>query len=387
MTTTLDRPIIENNPSTAQQTPPRARVLIVDDEYMVGKSIQELLDYIGFQCEYIQNGKEAIQYLANHLETDIVLLDINLGMEVSGIELLPILKQKNKYAQFIMFTSEDKLEVGVECMRKGAYDYMTKPFDEQAFQNKVPGALERKKVLQLNDLYLGILFHDLKNPLQGIMGGLELLRMSLPETGDSDLRKSAFNQTDSSIKQILLMINNIVSISKFENNALSTRREKFILQREVTAALALFNTPSLDDGGAKLTISFPSDNDILLETDKDLFLRVLTNIVSNAIRYSTDGVPIRAEFVQEDDMHLHAMVTNTGSYIEDSARDSIFNKFSSVELPASHSAFKNFGLGLTFSKMAVDAMEGKIWIDCDRAVPSTTFHFTVRNYKNQGCSG
>jgi K+-sensing histidine kinase KdpD len=284
-----------------------------------------------------------------------------------------------------MFTSEDKLEVGVECMRKGAYDYMTKPFDEQAFQNKVSGALERKKVLQLNDLYLGILFHDLKNPLQGIMGGLELLRMSLPEADNNDLHTCAFNQTDASIKQILLMINNIVSISKFENNALSTRREKFILQREVAAALAPFNTPSLDEGNLKLTIGFPSDSDILLETDKDLFLRVLTNIVSNAVRYSTNGIPIKVEFVQEDTTHLHAIITNIGSYIEDSARESIFNKFSSVELPASHSAFKNFGLGLTFSKMAVDAMEGKIWIECDRELPSTTFHFTVRNHKDKGC--
>ena len=387
MTTTLDRPTIESNPSTAQQSPPRARVLIVDDEYMVGKSIQELLDFLGYQCEYIQNGNKAIQYLANHLDTDIVLLDINLGMEISGIDLLPVLKQKNKYAQFIMFTSEDKLEVGVECMRKGAYDYMTKPFDEQAFQNKVPGALERKKVLQLNDLYLGILFHDLKNPLQGIMGGIELLRMSLPETGNTDLQKSAFNQTDASIKQILLMINNIVSISKFENNALSTRREIFILQREVASALAPFNTPSLSDGDAKLTVCFPSDSDILLETDKDLFLRVLTNIVGNAIRYSSNGVPVRVEFLQENSTHLHTMVTNTGSYIEDSARESIFNKFSSVELPASHSAFKNYGLGLTFSKMAVDAMEGKIWIDCNRKPPSTTFHFTIKNYSHEGRSG
>jgi signal transduction histidine kinase len=387
MTTTLDRPMIDNNHSTAQQSPSKARVLIVDDEYMVGKSIQELLDFLGYQCEYLQNGRDAIQYLADHTETDIVLLDINLGMEMSGIDLLPVLKQKNKYAQFIMFTSEDKLAVGVECMRKGAYDYMTKPFDEQSFQNKVPGALERKKVLQLNDLYLGILFHDLKNPLQGIKGCVELLRMSLPEAGNIDLQKKVFNQTEASIEQILLMINNIVSISKFENNALSTRREIFILQREVASALTPFTAPSLSDGDSKLTVSFPSDKEILLETDKDLFLRVLTNIVGNAVRYSNEKTPIRVEFLDEDTPCLHAMVTNIGSYIEDSARESIFNKFSSVELPASHSAFKNYGLGLTFSKMAVDAMEGKIWIDCDRELPSTTFHFTVRNHKFQGCSG
>lgn len=385
MTTTLDRPDLPAPagaiPETARETP-KAKVLIVDDEYMVGSSICELLDFLGYRCEYLQNGRDAIPYLADHPETDIVLLDINLGMELSGIDLLPLLREKNKYAQFIMFTSEDKLQVGVECMQKGAYDYMTKPFDEQAFQAKVPGALERKKVLQLNDLYLGILFHDIKNPLQGIMAGIELLRMSLPESGGNDLQKSAFQQTDISVNQILMMINNIVSISKFENNALAARRELFILQREVTRALAQFSVPQLDGSSRKLDVCFPSETDILIETDKDLFCRTLTNIVSNALRYSTDGVPVRVEFAVEEENVLHAMVTNTGSFIEDSAKDAIFHKFSSVELPSSHSGFKNYGLGLTFSKMAVDAMEGTVWIECDKRVPSTTFHFTVKNYKS-----
>jgi two-component system, sensor histidine kinase and response regulator len=381
MATALYRPEVENATESGPSTPPKARILIVDDEYMVGRSICELLEFLGYQCEYLQNGNESISYLSNHPEVDIVLLDINLGMELSGIDLLPILRGKNKYAQFIMFTSEDKLEVGVECMRKGAYDYMTKPFDEMAFQAKVPGAIERKKVLQLNDLYLGILFHDIKNPLQGIMAGIELLRMSLPDANHSDLQKTAFSQTDISINQILMMINNIVSVSKFENNALSTRRELFILQREVTSVLAPFNAPSLDDSNKKLAVSYPIENDIIVETDKDLFTRVLTNIVSNALRYSADGVPVCISFVLENDDLIHTIVTNTGSFIEESALESIFNKFSSVELPSSHSAFKNFGLGLTFSKMAVDAMQGKIWIESDKEIPSTTFHFTVKNHK------
>ncbi|MBN1129155.1 MAG: hybrid sensor histidine kinase/response regulator [Chitinispirillaceae bacterium] len=367
----------------SQPLPPQARVLVVDDEFMIGRGISEMLSYLNFRCEYLQNGREAIPYLADHPEIDIVLLDINLGMGISGIELLPLLREKNKYAQYIMFTSEDKLEVGVECMRKGAYDYMTKPFDEQLFMTKVPGALERKKMLQLNDLYLGILFHDIKNPVQGIMGGLELLRMSLPQESEDETRKCALAQTDSSIKQILMMINNIVAVSKFENNSLSARRELFVLQREVSAALEPFSFRGIEDNAPKVTISFPDDNDIVIENDRDLFCRTLTNIVSNAVRYSSEGVPVKVAFEKEAGEIVHVTVTNTGSYIEDTAREAIFNKFSSVELPASQSGFKNFGLGLTFSKMAVDAMGGRIWIECDKTLPSTTFHFTLKNFKQE----
>jgi signal transduction histidine kinase len=390
MERSLNPSVFENKPSSSLENAPlqpKARVLIIDDEFMIGRGISEMLSYHQFQCEYIQDGREAIAYLADHPEIDIVLLDINLGQELSGIGLLPLIKEKNKYAQVFMVTSEDKLEVGVDCMRRGACDYMTKPFDEQAFLARVPGALDRKKVLQLNDLYLGILFHDLKNPLQGIMAGMELLRMSLPEAGQTDLMKCALSQADISINQILMMINNIVGVSKFENNSLTARHEMFVLQRDVSTALAPFTVPGIEEEQIKLTVAYPGDSDIVIETDRDLFCRVLTNIVSNAVRYSTDGVPVKVVFEKETGDFLHVAVTNTGSYIEDSARESIFNKFSSVELPASHSAFKNFGLGLTFSKMAVDAMDGRIWIECDKSVPSTTFHFTVKNHSGKGVSG
>jgi two-component system, sensor histidine kinase and response regulator len=360
----------------------KPRVLVVDDEYLIGKSIAEILDYLGYKADFVQTPAKAREFLERNPDLDIVLLDINLGIELSGIDLLPIIKEKNKYVQVIMFTSEDKLEVGVECMRLGAYDYMTKPFDEKTFLSKAPGALERKKILQLNDLYLGILFHDLKNPLQGIMAGVELLRMSLSQTTLTDLQKNAFHQAERSVSQILMMINNIVAVSKFESGALSARRELFILQKEVESSCALFNTIMTLAGHPSLAIHYFTEDEIIIVTDKDLFSRVLVNIVSNALRYASEKSIVRVDFSEESSGDIHVSITNTGSFIEDSARSAIFNKFSSVQVPAGHAGFQNYGLGLTFSKMAVEAMEGRIWITCDKALPSTTFHFTVKNFND-----
>jgi two-component system, sensor histidine kinase and response regulator len=363
----------------------KTRVLIVDDEYPVCTSIAGMLDYLGYAAYFVHTAADARAFIDKSKFIDLVLLDINLGPGGSGIDLLPDIRKKSTYTQVIMFTSEDKLAVGVECMRLGAYDYMTKPFDEQAFVNKAAGALERKKKLQLNDLYLGILFHDLKNPLQVIVSGVDLLRMSLNEGAATEMQKKSFYETERAISQILLMIDNIVSISKFETSSFPLKREPFVLRNEAEKTLALFNNP-LQAGpktGPEMlpySLHFSLNDDFTLVSDRGLFCHVLTNIVSNALRHATGASKVVVEFLEaEDPKGVQVNVTNKGSFIEDSARDGIFSKFSSVECTASQGDFKNHGLGLTFSKMAVEAMGGRIWISSEKNVPSTTFHFTVKN--------
>ena len=361
-----------------QSGPTKGRILIVDDEYSIGKSISELLGYLGFSAYFEQNPLKVEVCLAKNPDIDIILLDINLGDSLSGLDLLSLIKEKNRYVQVIMFTSEERLETGVECMRRGAYDYMTKPFDDRVFLGKAAGALEKKKGLQLNDLYLGILFHDLKNPLQGISGGVELLRMSLPPDALSDLQKTGFCQAERSMSQILMLINNIVGVSKFESGVASARREPFVLSQAVNEALEPFYG-SIPPAGDSTTVSiiYHCKSDLVVVTDKELFSRVLANIVSNALRFAADKSTVAVEFSEEED-YLLVRITNAGSYIEESAREAIFNKFSSVQVPSGQAGFKNFGLGLTFGKMAVEAMQGRIWITCDKAVPSTTFHFKIK---------
>ena len=177
-----------------------------------------------------------------------------------------------------------------------------------------------------------------------------------------------------------MMINNIVSVSKFENGAVVARNEPFILQKMVEETLALFLDPVSADADIAVSIVYRCRSDLTITADKDMFGRVLVNIVSNALRFAADNSTVSVEFSEKDDGCVAVSVSNTGSFIEESAREAIFNKFSSVQIAASRSGFKNFGLGLTFAKMAVEAMNGRIWIACDESVPSTTFHYTVKNF-------
>ena len=353
------------------------KILVVDDEYPICISISEMLELLGFKSDYAVSADETLTYLQKNPQTDIVLLDIDLGAGLSGEELLPVIRERFKYVQVIMFTSQNSLEMGVECIKKGAFDYMTKPFLEKIFLKKIPLALERKKIAQLNDLYMGILVHDLNNPIQYILGALELIRSSAWSIFD-EKQKDIFTTAEKGVAQIRNMVNNILTISKFENGLITLKNETFSLAKEIGAILKLFEN-EIDQSGRKLSVNYPNQD--LITTDKELFSRVFLNIVGNAIRYTPHEGEIFIIFLEKPQDYLQVSVTNTGSFVEEEMREVIFDKFASVHLERKATGVQNFGLGLTFSKMAVKALDGEIWVEGDAEVPQTTFHFTVKNRK------
>jgi K+-sensing histidine kinase KdpD len=294
------------------------------------------------------------------------------------MDAIPKIIELNKYVQVIMFTSQDALQVGVECMKKGAFDYLTKPFDEEVFFQKVPAALEKKKISRLNDLYLNILVHDLRNPLQSIMGGLLLLRKSA-EHLIPDSHKTLLNNADNAVRQIEVMIDNILGISRLENGTQGIRPAQFMARDAVEECAGTFAN-ELAATGKTIDISCENVNgNGLISTDKDIYCRIITNILSNAVRFTPEQGSIGIKVKSAEDGTIQTSIVNTGSYIDDEVREEIFDKFLSSQNTNSSVRGRNFGLGLTYSKMAVEALGGNIWVDGDKNVPSTAFHFVVSN--------
>ena len=355
----------------------KGHVLVIDDEWPICTAVCGLLEISGFKADYALTAEEGIKYLENNPDTDVVLLDINLGSGLSGIEALPVIRERFKYVQIMMFTSHDTLSTGLECMKKGAIDYLTKPFNEQNFLKKFPEALAKKNAAKLNDLYLGILVHDLKNPLQCIVGAWDLIKMYLPKSL-TDCRDRCLTQAMQASANIRTMIENILSISKFEAGTLVMTKDKFEVEKETEATIAPLR-PQIQGSGRSFSLTGGAKRPYFLVSDRELFSRVLYNILCNAIRYTPDGGAISIDICEKEKSILETAVTNTGSFVEEHLRESIFDKFSTVQLGRQSSQIRNFGLGLTFCKMAVEAMGGSIWVECDKATPSTTFHFTIKN--------
>lgn len=348
-----------------------AHILIIDDELSICTGISGILETDGFNAAYALTPQEGLDYIDRHRDVDIVLLDVNLRADLTGVELLPLIKERNKYLQVVMFTSHDRLNVGLECMKRGAVDFMTKPFDEVAFLRIAEAALEKKRLEQVKDLYFDMVVHDLKNPLQCICGAFEMLQDQL-RCGATPLQKKLFETANSGIQQIQLMIGNILGVTCFEKGTLLARRESFGITEAVQSALALFEPIDL-----VLSTALPP----LIRSDKDLYTRILANIVGNAFRFATIGsaVTIHCDYDYCEKM-LITSVTNFGSYIREEHRTLIFNKFLGVERSIGSLRGQNHGLGLTFCKMAVEALHGSIVVKSDEIEEKTTFVFMIKDF-------
>ncbi len=127
------------------------KILIVDDEEQIRRLLHAKLSSEGFKCWEAANAEQALEKLRNDVFS-LVLLDIRMpGM--SGDELLPLIKTSYPDVAVIMATAVGGTKVGIECMKRGAYDYITKPFILDEVVLNVDRALEKRKLELENKEY------------------------------------------------------------------------------------------------------------------------------------------------------------------------------------------------------------------------------------------
>ena len=119
-------------------------ILIVDDEEAIRRLLHHKISGMGYRCEEAGSAKQALDRLINKT-VELVLLDIKMPGK-PGTELLPELRDRYPDTVVIMATAIVDTDIAIQCMRQGAYDYLTKPFnmDEVAFN--VKRALEKRRL-------------------------------------------------------------------------------------------------------------------------------------------------------------------------------------------------------------------------------------------------
>src|SRR5690554_5476268 len=137
------------------------RLLLVEDDVFLGSSLGELLTREGYEVDWAQRGKEALE-LAYQKRHPLMILDLNLP-DISGLEVLRQIRQ-DKFEMFVMsLTARDSLVDRVEGLDAGADDYLTKPFELQELAARLR-ALSRRAEGQISDvLRVGDLSLDLAN--------------------------------------------------------------------------------------------------------------------------------------------------------------------------------------------------------------------------------
>ncbi len=115
------------------------RMLVVDDEKSVRDLLAEYLNEYGYEVTCAENGQDALKiYKEEHF--DIILSDLNMA-PMNGLELLNKVKEIDSDAIFIMITGYPSISSSIEAIKKGARDYITKPFNIDEIRMKIERAL------------------------------------------------------------------------------------------------------------------------------------------------------------------------------------------------------------------------------------------------------
>lgn len=122
----------------------RVRILVVDDEATVRKLLCQRLSREGHQCEEADGAEQALEKLKAN-PADVMILDIKMPGK-SGMELLPEIKASYPDTAVMMATALNDINISIQCMKEGAYDYICKPFNLTEVVLSVEGVLEKKRL-------------------------------------------------------------------------------------------------------------------------------------------------------------------------------------------------------------------------------------------------
>jgi len=121
----------------------KAHLLVVDDEADFARMIQKILIESGYRVDAATSAAQAISLQRKH-SYDLALVDMRMP-EMTGLELLQYLKVRNKKIFVIIMTAYGSFSVGIEALRRGACDYLAKPFKLKVVREKVREALYRRE--------------------------------------------------------------------------------------------------------------------------------------------------------------------------------------------------------------------------------------------------
>ncbi|MGA7843992.1 MAG: response regulator [Dehalococcoidales bacterium] len=118
------------------------RILIVDDEAAIRRLLRQKLTKSGYQCEEAGNSDEALEKMKT-FPADLIMLDMKMPGK-SGMELLPELKANYPDTAVIMATAVAEADLAIQCMKLGADDYITKPFNLDEITSNIEKTLDKK---------------------------------------------------------------------------------------------------------------------------------------------------------------------------------------------------------------------------------------------------
>jgi PAS domain S-box-containing protein len=229
---------------------------------------------------------------------------------------------------------------------------------------------ELAELERMRDDLMHMVVHDLQNPLSNIVGSLQMMEHALSQGDDGMPMMDILHVAMRSSKRLQRLISSLLDLRQLEEGKADL--DKVMVRPDHLAQEALeVVRPVIRKKGQDLTVEIPSDLP-RVEVDRDMIIRVLTNLLDNAAKFTQTGGEIGL-FVKKQADNLAFTVSDNGPGISPDAQNRVFERFTRLE---STKKTKGTGLGLPFCKLAVEAHGGSIWVE-SKPGEGSEFTFTL----------
>jgi signal transduction histidine kinase len=396
--------------------PDVAPILLVDDQPSNLQALEALLASTGCQLVRAQSADEALLALLDQ-EFAAIVLDIRMpGM--SGIELASLIKQRrrSRHVPILFLTAHllDERDV-LQGYGTGAVDYLTKPVHPDILRSKIAVFVElfrkRRALAVTNDRlqreiaerermeealrtanqdlerrvrertealeeadrrkdeFLASLAHELRNPLAPIRSAVEVMRIGGLAAADRDEAQAVIVRQ---VEHMTRLIDDLLDVSRITRDMLVLQVQRVELDRVVSAAIET-SRPLIAERGHVLDVALPPAP-VVLDADPARLAQVLSNLLTNAAKYTAPGGRITLAGALEDG-DVVIRITDTGIGIAAELLPKVFDLFVQADRAIDRTG-GGLGIGLTLARRLV-MMHGGV-IDVQSEGPGRGAQFSVR---------
>ena len=221
---------------------------------------------------------------------------------------------------------------------------------------------------KLQTEFVNIAAHELRTPIQPLLGAAELIESQFQGKDKIEVTHPEIEMILRNAKRLERLSSDILEVSRIESGALRLNRETFSLTYIIAGAVKdAMNQSNFNPD--KLTIRYHAD-DIFVHADREKTIQVITNLLTNAIKFTDEGTISVTTQRDKDNKLALVTVRDSGSGIDSDIVSKLFEKFATK-------SERGTGIGLYISKKIVEAHGGNILGENNLDGPGATFKFTI----------